>query len=131
VFLRVFKRKGKGKRKTKKEMSEKRKYVYHNDYNEWIKTVKPYDLICFGPKRKNTRNSCSCSLSRWISRIILCCEDAELGCHNTTNWSHVGIIVPNNGFNFGQIEEDYKEDELFILESVISGKINDGVPELI
>lgn len=61
--------------------------------------------------------------------MIQSCQDAELGCKHTTMWTHVGIAIPNDALSFGQDEaSEENQGRLFILESVISGNLNDGVP---
>lgn len=113
----------------------KRTYIFYRDYTEWLETIQPFDLICFGPSSTTTSSS-SClsssylSCSAYVSEMIRGCQSIELQ-RCDVQWTHVAIAIRNDHINFGQDVTAYEPSQLFMLESVISGDINDGVPDLL
>ena len=92
--------------------------INFNDYNSWEKRLKGGDLIIFSSDKGG------------VSKTILCCERLEYFFNNEniedTKYMHCGIILPHNSLEF----KNRDDNKIYIMEALVSGNINDGIPNI-
>lgn len=102
-----------------------RSYHLLDTYTEWERTLQPFDLIAFGPRPPRNEGQGGCCLpsaGEMVSQCLIACQSAHT-CQQA-HWSHVGIAVSGRLIEFAPDPNVW-----YILESVVSGPINDGVPD--
>lgn len=92
-----------------------RKYIRIENYDEWVKTINPLDLIAFGPLDCRI---CSCQC--WVSQSIRTME--TLYQCRSARWVHVGIALPGFMISFPNCDPN----EMYILESIVSRRFKVG-----